>query len=94
MSAVEKIYQYHGATLEVTRNSGDSAKVNLRCGYHEHQEFIVGLMEHAAGGWVVGRKEAGYPHKGNFGSAVEQAAKLLFQECAAMGQLNDFFVPA
>lgn len=91
MVVVKKAYQYQGSTLEVTRNSADSAKVNLQCGYHAHREFIVGLMEHEAGGWVVGREDAGYPHTGNFVSAVEHAANMLFHECQAMAQLDDFF---
>ncbi len=85
------IIKHKGQPFEVTRTSADSATVNLHCGAHEHRDFITGLMEDDTGGWVVGRKEAGYPHKGRFASAVEHAADLLVEECLAMGQVDTFF---
>ena len=42
---------------------------------------------------MVGRKEAGYPHEGNFIEAVEHTADLLIQECQAMAQIDRFFTP-
>ena len=77
MIIITRIYEYMGAPFEVTRTSPESAKVDLNCARHEHREFIVGLMEDETVGWVVGRKEAGYPHTGIFVEAVEHAAGLL-----------------
>ena len=82
-----------GVQFEITRTSPDSATVNINCGGHEHQDFIVGLWENEAGGWVVGRKEAGFPHEGDFLEAVEHAGDLLIQECQAMSQIDRFFTP-
>ena len=48
-------------------------------------------MEDETVGWVVGRKEAGYPHTGIFVEAVEHAAGLLVEECQAMAQVDEFF---
>ena len=48
-------------------------------------------MEHETVGWIVGRKEAGYPNTGNFVEAVEHAANLLIEECQAMTQVDRFF---
>ena len=91
MIIITRIYEYMGAPFEVTRTSPESAKVDLSCGRHDHREFIVGLMEDQTVGWVVGRKEAGYPHTGIFVEAVEHAAGLLVEECQAMAQVDEFF---
>ena len=63
-------------------------------GKHDHRDFVVGLMEDQTVGWVVGRKEAGYPHDSNFVEAVEHAAELLVEECQAMSQVDRFFTDA
>ena len=91
MIIITRIYEYMGAPFEVTRTSPESATVDLLCGKHEHRDFIVGLMEDDTVGWVVGRKEAGYPHTGNFVEAVEHAAGPLVEECQAMAQVDEFF---
>jgi len=93
MFIIKRMYQYDGAMLGVTRTSPDSATVDLKCGEHDHQDFIVGLMEDEAVGWVVGRKESGHQHEGSFVDAVEHAADLLIQECKAMVQVDRFFIP-
>ena len=89
-----RIYPYEGAQFQVTRTSTDSATVNIQCGKHDHQDFIVGLMEAETGGWVVGRKESGYPYEGIFVDAVEYVANLLIEECTAVSQLDSFFAPS
>ncbi len=94
MTSSKRIYQYMGLPIEVTRTSQDSATVNLRCGMHEHQDFIVGLMGSDTAGWIVGRKESGYPLEGNFVEAVEHTARLLTEECLAIAQLDNFFEEA
>ena len=58
---------------------------------HEHESFIIGLLEAETGGWVVGREKSGYPHEGNFVDAVDHAADLLIEECNAMVQMDTFF---
>ena len=94
MIIVKRLYPYAGGVFEVTRNSADSAEVSLNCGVHDHQEFMVGLIEDESAGWVVGRKEAGYPHAGDFEEVVEHAADLLKQECQATAQVDRFFALA
>ena len=86
-----KTHHYKGEEFEVTRTSGGSVTVELECDAHEHQEFIIGLMEEGTVGWVVGRKEAGYPFDGDFVQAIERAADLLIEECQTMDQLDVFF---
>lgn len=86
-----RTYQYEGAKFQVARTSSASATVALQCGMHEHEPFIVGLMEDEARGWVVGRKKAGYPQDGHFGNAVDHAAELLVEECNALVQVDMFF---
>ena len=94
MTIIKRMYEYMGAQFEVTRNSPESATVDLKCGKHDHRDFVVGLMEDQTVGWVVGRKEAGYPHDSNFVEAVEHAAELLVEECQAMSQVDRFFTDA
>ncbi len=93
MIVVKRMYRHMDELFEVARSSSDSAKVVLKCGEHDHPEFIVGLMEDDLAGWVVGRKEQGYPHDGNFTEAVEHAAHLLIQECKAIVEVDRFFIP-
>ena len=82
----KRTYKYEGAAFHVARTSPASATVSLQCGMHEHQPFIVGLMEDEASGWVVGREKSG-----NFGNAVDHAADLLIEECNAILQIDVFF---
>lgn len=91
MSAAKKMYHYEGAKLQVNRTSSASATVALQCGMHEHDQFIIGLMENETWGWVVGREESGSPHEGNFVDAVDHTADLLIEECNAMIQIDMFF---
>lgn len=87
----KKTHNYEGATLQVTRTSSASATVELQCGMHEHDQFMIGLMENETWGWVVGREESGSPHDGNFADAVDHTADLLIEECNAMVQIDMFF---
>ena len=91
MTIAKRTYQYEGATLQLTRTSSASATVALQCGMHEHDQFIIGLMEDETWGWVVGREQGGSPHEGNFVDAVDHAADLLIEECNAMVQVDTFF---
>ena len=93
MIIVKRMYRHMNELFEVTRNSSDSAKVVFKCGEHDHSEFIVGLLEDEVVGWVVGRKEQGYPYDGNFTEAVEHASRLLIQECKANVEVDRFFIP-
>ncbi len=91
MTMSKRTYQYEGATLQVTSTSSASATAALQCGMHEHDQFIIGLMENEAWGWVVGREKSGSPHEGNFVDAVDHAADLSIEECNAMVQVDMFF---
>ncbi len=86
-----RTYQYEGADFQVTRTSPASATVVLQCGMHEHEEFMVGLVEDEASGWAVGRKTSGNFVDGNFNDAVDKCAELLIEECNAMVQIDTFF---
>ena len=85
------LMKHKGMAFTVDRTSPHSAEVRIRCEMHDHDEFIIGLMEDETAGWVVGRKEAGHPHEGRFRSAVEHAADLLVEECLATHQMDGFF---
>lgn len=58
---------------------------------HEHEEFIIGLIEDEAWCWAVGRKEGGNFVDGNFNDAVDKCAELLIEEYNAMVQVDTFF---
>ena len=87
----KRVYEYEGTVLEITRDSPSSAMIELKCGEHEHKEFMVSLVEHHALGWYVGRKDGGHPVDGRFIDAVEHVADLLIEECEAMAQIDVFF---
>lgn len=85
------LMKYKGVPFTIDRTSPHSAEVRIRCEMHDHDELIIGLMEHETAGWVVGRKTAGHRHEGRFRSAVEHAADLLVEECLATDQMDKFF---
>ena len=101
--SVKKLHQYKGQHFGITRNSLHSARVQLICGNHEREDFLVNLIDEsnfqwvssrsddANSDWAVGRESAGYPLEGDFEGAVEHAADLLLEECSAMRDIEDFF---
>ncbi len=91
MTAATRHFQYRGMQFEATKTSPASATVNIACGLHIHEDFIIGIAENDAIGWVVGRAGSGYPQDGNFLDVVEHTANLLYEECAAMRQIEGFF---
>ena len=102
MFIAKKIHSYRDEQFGVTQTSLHSATVNVICGEHEHDDFLVELIEqcdfkwvHGSGGgecdWAVGRDDQGYPIEGNFAEALEHAADLLLEECGAMQGVSEFF---
>ena len=102
MFTAKKIHTYREEQFGITRTSPHSATVNVICGVHEHDDFLVRLIEkskydwiHGSGGgdadWAAGREDQGYPIEGNFLGAVEHAAALLLEECKAMQGVAEFF---
>ena len=91
MSVIQRHFLYRGVHFVATKTSPASATVNIACGPHTHEDFIIGVAENDAIGWVVGRAGSGYPQGGNFLDAVEHTAGLLYEECAAMQQIEGFF---
>ena len=43
--SVKKLHQYKGQHFGITRNSLHSARVQLICGNHEHEDFLVNLID-------------------------------------------------
>ncbi len=75
---------------EIVQTSPDSATLGLKCGKHEHRDFIIGLLE-AEKGWAVGRKESGLRTGESFAEAVQHSATMLLEECQAIAQIDEFF---
>ena len=91
-----RVYEYYGHKIEVTRTSPDSATVNLTCGMHNHEDFIVGKIEGHTG-WGVGRKASGSSIDGSFAKAVDHCADRLLEECDSMESIalvDEFFLPS
>ena len=103
MTRVRKLHSFRDREFRVIRRSPHRATVNVICGEHKHDNFIVGLIDESRSDWVtvgpddresdwaVGRKDRGYPMKGEFAGAVEHAAGLLLEECYSMRDIEDFF---
>ena len=94
MTATGKAVSYEGRQYTVLKKSSTAAQVDAVCNRHSHRHYIIGLVEHEASGWVLGRPESGsgkYVHEGRFAEAVEHAANLLLRECMAMDELDAFF---
>ena len=60
----KRTYRYEGATLHVGRTSSASATVELQCGMHEHESFIIGLLEAETGGLGNRKGEERLPVRG------------------------------
>ena len=90
MSIRKGIYRYQGEVFEIVQTSPEAATVGLKCGKHEHRDFIVGLLETETG-WAVGRKESGHRTGDSFAEAVEHGAAMLLEECKAISQIDEFF---
>ena len=50
--SVKKLHQYKGQHFGITRNSLHSARVQLICGNHEHEDFLVNLIDESNYHWV------------------------------------------
>lgn len=99
----KRLLEYKDEHFGLTRTSPHSASVQLICGHHEHEEFLVELMEECNDSWVargdhesncdwaVGRETRGYPIEGTVAAAMERAADLLLEECSAMRDIQDYF---
>ena len=86
-----KMIAYKEMKFPVSRTSVDSATIGLLCDKHEHDTFIVGIVE-ITGKWAVGRKETGGKAvPDNFDKAVTRCAELLFRECTAITEVDSFF---
>ena len=94
MAFVKGMYNYGERQFDVTRTSPASVRIGLNCGYHDHEDFIVGKIE-GGEGWGVGRKASGYPHDGHtFLEAVQHCVAMLSEECDsqnAVDEIDDFF---
>ena len=94
MRTTEKVQIYGGKRYTIASTSPVSAKMNIDCVVHDHHDYIIGLVEHEAAGWVVGRPGLGAPKYSahvKFAEVVEYAANLLLRECLSMEQVDDFF---
>ena len=94
MRTTEKVQVYGGERYTITSTSPVSAKMNIDCVVHDHHDYIIGLVEHEAAGWVVGRPGLGAPKYSahvKFTEVEEYSANLLLKECLSMGQVDDFF---
>lgn len=94
MRTTEKVQIYGGKRYTITSTSPVSAKMNIHCVVHDHHDYIIGLVEHEAAGWVVGRPGLGAPKYSahvKFAEVVEYAGNLLLRECVSMEQVDDFF---
>lgn len=103
MMSAKKFHQYRDQHFGVARTSLHSASVQLICGKHEHEEFLIQLTDEGSRQWVsdnsdaresdwaIGRETQGYPVNGDFRDAVENAADLLLEECSAMTGIEAFF---
>lgn len=99
----KRLLEYKEQHFGLTRTSPHSASVQLICGRHEHEEFLVELIEECSRSWVarraqesdcdwaVGRETQGYPIEGTVADAMERAADLLLEECSAMKGIEDYF---
>ena len=100
---MRKIHRYRNERFRVNMRSPHRATVNVVCGEHRHDFFIIGLIEEISSDWVrraaddndsdwaVGWKEGGTPIKGDFESSVNHAADRLLEECYAMRSVAAFF---
>ncbi len=88
---MKRVYAYKGQEFEVTRTSPDSVIVSRVCEQHDHPDFIIGKIE-GESGWGVGRKESGYSIEGTFAEAVDHCVEVLFDECASITQVDQFFM--
>ena len=101
--STKKLIQYGSQHFGITQTSAHSASVQLICGSHEHEEFLIRLIEETDAHWVshgsdtrecdwaVGRESQGYPVKGELPSALENAADLLLEECSAITDIANYF---
>ena len=93
MALDKRVYEYEGNRFAVVRTSPDSATVDLKCGEHTHEDFIVGTIE-GEKGWLIGRKESADGPRGpidKFATAIEWSCHMLVEECDVVVQLDEFF---
>ena len=94
MAFVSGKYEYMGRQFDITRTSPDSVTIGLKCGDHEHEDYIVGKIE-GEDGWGLGRKDSGNRDDGEtFLEAVQHCATKLFEECDSIkvvAEVDEFF---
>ena len=87
---MRRVYEYEGQKFVVTRASQDSATVNCVCEQHDHPDYIIGKIE-GESGWGVGRKSSGHSYDGTFAEAVDYCVAMLYEECATVTEVDQFF---
>ena len=86
-----KLLSYMKSEFPITRTSPHSASINILCDPHEHDEFVISIVD-MDGRWGIGRKDSGgKTFLGDFDKAIRRCASLLSKECDAISEVDEFF---
>lgn len=84
-------YQDTDFTLHRPVLDGPTVDVSIVCANHKHDPYTISLFENT-NKWAFGRKpEGGKPSLGPFKNVVRRSADLLYKECRAISEVDNFF---